>query len=136
MSASRSPAAARSALMGYLRFLVWAVAAAVAAALLGYMPTRRLGGEGAIPALIAGCAIGVIASAVGALPILLARKSGATPSPVQGLLSMAIRLAVLVVLGVSAGLSGVFAIRLLIVWIGLGYAVQLGLDVRYAVRGF
>ncbi len=136
MSASRSPAAAPSALMGYLRFLVWAVAAAVAAALLGYVPTRRLGGEGAIPALIAGCAIGVIASAVGALPILLARKSGATPSPVQGLLSMAIRLAVLVVLGVSAGLSGVFAIRPLIVWIGLGYAVQLGLDVRYAVRGF
>lgn len=130
MSASRSPTAE------YLRFLVWAVAAAVAAALLGYVPTRHLGGEGAVPALIAGCAIGVIASGVGALPILLARRSGAAPSPVQGLLSMAIRLAVLVVLGVSAGLSGAFATRPLIIWIGLGYAVQLGLDVRYAVRGF
>ena len=130
MSASRSPAAE------YARFLVWAVAAAVAAGLLGYIPTRRLGGEGALPALIAGCAIGVIASAVGALPILLARKSGAPLSPVQGLLSMAVRLAVLVVLGLSLGLSGWFAVRPLLVWIALGYAAQLALAVRYSVRGF
>lgn len=136
MSVSRSPAAARSALMGYLRFLAWAVAIGVAAALLGYLPTRRLSGDGALPAMIAGIVIGVIASGAGALPILLARRSGAPPSPVQGLLSMAVRLAVLVVLGVSAGLSGVFPARPLIVWVGLGYVVQLGLDVRYAVRGF
>jgi hypothetical protein len=129
MSASRSPTAE------YARFLVWAVAIAVAAALLGYVPTRRLEGEGALPALIAGCAIGVIASAVGAVPILLARRSGAAPSPVPGLLSTAIRLAALVVLGVSAGLSGVFETRPLIVWIALGYVAQLALDVWYAVRG-
>jgi hypothetical protein len=129
MSASRSPAAE------YLRFLVWAVAIGVAAALLGYAPTWRMGGDGALPAMAAGIGIGVIASGVGALPILLARRSGAALSPVQGLLSTAIRLAVLVVLGVSAGLSGVFETRSLIVWIALGYAAQLALDVRYAVRG-
>lgn len=129
MSVSRSPAAE------YLRFLLWAVAIGVAAALLGYVPTRRMGGDGALPAMIAGLVIGLIASAVGALPILLARRSGAAPSPVQGLLSTAVRLAALVVLGVSAGLSGVFETRTLIVWIALGYAAQLALDVRYAVRG-
>lgn len=130
MSALRSPAAE------YLRFLVWAVAVAAAAALLGYAPTRRLSGEAALPAMVAGCAIGLIASAVGALPILMARRSGAAPSPVQGLLSTAIRLGVLVVLGVSVGLSGAFETRPLIVWIALGYVVQIALDVRYAVRGF
>ncbi|PYQ57539.1 MAG: hypothetical protein DMF53_22370 [Acidobacteria bacterium] len=129
MSASRSPAAE------YLRFLLWAVAIGVAAALLGYVPTRRMGGDGALPAMIAGLVIGLIASAVGALPILLARRSGAVPSPIQGLLSTAIRFAALVVLGVSAALSGAFATRPLIVWIALGYAAQLALDVRYAVRG-
>ena len=129
MSASRAPAAE------YVRFLLWAVAIGVAAALLGYAPTRRLGGDGALPAMVAGIVIGVIASAVGAVPILLARRSGSAPSPVQGLLAMGIRLAVLVVLGVSAGLSGVFETRPLIVWIALGYAAQLALDVRYAVRG-
>jgi hypothetical protein len=129
MSAPRSPAAE------YRWFLVWAVAVGIAAALLGYAPTRRLEGAGALPAMVAGCAIGVIASAVGALPILFARRSGAAPSPVQGLLSTAIRLGVLVVLGVSVGLSGWFETRPLVAWIGLGYAAQIALDVRYAIRG-
>jgi hypothetical protein len=130
MTASRSPIA------GYLRFLAWAVAVGAAAALLGYVPTRRLGGEGALPAMVAGCAIGVIASALGALPILISRKSGSAPSPVPGLLSMAIRLAVLVVLGLSMGLSGWFEVRPLVVWIAIGYGALLALDVWYAVRGF
>jgi hypothetical protein len=126
----------RPPLRGYLRFLGWTVAVGAGAALLGYAPTRRIAGPGALPALIAGCAIGVIASAVGALPILFSRRRGGPPSPVEGLLSTAVRLAVLVVLGVSTGLSGAFEVRPLVVWIALGYAAQLGLDVWYAVRGF
>jgi hypothetical protein len=86
--------------------------------------------------MLAGCAIGVIASAVGALPILMARRSGSAASPVQGLLSTAVRLAVLVVLGLSVGLSGAFEVRPLVVWIALGYGALLALDVWYAVRGF
>jgi hypothetical protein len=130
MTVSRSPAA------GYLRFLAWAVAVGVAAALLGYAPTRRLGGEGALPAMMAGCAIGVIASAVGALPIALSRRPVATASPLQGLISMGVRAATVVVLGLSVGLSGWFESRPLLIWIALGYVAQLALDVWYAVRGF
>jgi len=130
MTVSRSPAA------GYLRFLAWAAAVGVAAALLGYAPTRRLGGEGALPAMMAGCAIGVIASAVGALPIALSRRPGATASPLQGLISMGARAATVVVLGLSVGLSGWFESRPLLIWIALGYVAQLALDVWYAVRGF
>jgi len=130
MSSARSPAAE------YLRFLVWAVAVGVVLALLGYAPTRRLGGEGALPAMIAGCAIGVIASAVGALPIVLARQSGHS-APLQGMLvSMASRLAAVLALGLSAGLSGWFESRPLLIWIALGYVAQLVLDTRYATRGF
>ncbi len=58
----------------YLRFLGWAVVVGVALALLGYVPTRRLGGEGALPAMVAGCVIGVIASAVGATAIARYRR--------------------------------------------------------------
>jgi len=130
MTASRSPVA------GYLRFLAWAVAVGVAAALLGYAPTRRLGGEGALPAMMAGCAIGVIASAVGALPIALSRRPGAAASPLQGLISMGVRAATMVVLGLSVGLSGWFESRPFLIWIALGYVAQLALDVWYAVRGF
>ena len=125
----------RSPVAEYLRFLAWAAAIGIALVLLGYPATRRLGGEGAIPAMIAGCAIGILASAVGALPVFLARRSSAR-DPLQGLLlSMALRLAAVVVLGLAAGLSGWFEIRPLLIWIAFGYVATLPLDVRYAVRG-
>lgn len=130
MSATRSPAAE------YLWFLVWALSIGAAAALLGYAPTRRLGGEEALPAMVAGIVIGVIASAVGALPIALARRRGEPVSPMQGLAAMGVRAAAVVVLGLSVGLSGWFEGRSLLIWIALGYVAQLALDVWYAVRGF
>jgi hypothetical protein len=129
MTGARSPAAE------YLRFLAWAAAIGIALVLLGYPATRRLGGEDAIPAMIAGCAIGIIASAIGALPVFFARRSSSR-EPLQGmLLSMALRLAAVVVLGLAVGLSGWFEIRPLLIWIALGYVATLPLDVRYAVRG-
>jgi hypothetical protein len=51
------------------------------------------------------------------------------------LISMALRLATVVVLGLSLGLSGWFAPRPLLIWIALGYVAQLALDTRYATRG-
>jgi hypothetical protein len=130
MTTPRTPAA------DYLRFVGLAVGIATVAALLGYAPTRRLAGDGALPAMIAGCLVGVIASALGALPVLASRRSSARVSPVNGLLSMGIRAAALVVLGVSLGLSGGFETRPLLVWIAIGYGALLPLDVWYAVRGF
>lgn len=129
MTGSRSPAAE------YLRFLALAAAVGVVLVLLGYPATRRLGGEAAIPAMIAGCAIGILASAMGALPVFFSRRSGARDA-IQGvLLSMAVRLAAVVVLGLAAGLSGWFEIRPLLIWIAFGYVATLPLDVRYAIRG-
>jgi hypothetical protein len=136
MNVSRPPAAAQSPRAGYLRFLVWASLIGVAAILLGYVPTRRLGGESALPAMMAGVAIGVIASAVGALPIALSRRQGAPASPLQGLAAMGLRAATVLVLGLSVGFSGWFDSRPLLIWIALGYVAQLALDVWYAVRGF
>lgn len=133
MTPVRSPAAE------YLRFLVYTVAVGVVLVLLGYAPTRRLGGEGALPAMVAGCVIGILASAVGALPVALARRS-ARRAPLQGALqgmlgAMALRFATVLTLGLSAGLSGWFEIRPLLIWIALGYVAQLALDTRYATRG-
>jgi hypothetical protein len=119
-----------------LRFLGWAVIVAVVSALLGYAPTLRLGGAGALPAMFAGCAIGLVASAVGALPAALSRRK-VQAAPLQGMLAaMGLRLATVVVLGVSVGLSGWFESRALLIWIALGYIGQLALDTRYAIRGF
>lgn len=127
--------AVRSSAAEYLRFLAWTVAIGVTAALLGYAPTRRLGGEAALPAMMAGCAIGVIASAVGALPVAFSRRAGAQPSPVRGLMAMGVRVAALLALGLSVGLSGWFETYPLLIWIAIGYMSQLALDVWYTVRG-
>jgi hypothetical protein len=127
---------ARPAVAEYLRFMGWTVAVGVALALLGYAPTRRLGGEGALPAMVAGCVIGVLASAVGAIPVARARRAG-LPVPLQGMLgSLALRFATVLVLGLAIGLSGWFETRPLLIWIALGYVAQLALDTRYATRGF
>lgn len=132
MNGVRSPAAE------YLRFLLWAVGVGAALAVLGYAPTRRLGGEEALPAMLAGCVIGILASAVGALPVALTRRPGAQRlPPLQGMLaSMALRFATVVVLGLAVGFAGWFEPRPLLLWIGLSYVAQLAVDVRYVVRGF
>jgi drug/metabolite transporter (DMT)-like permease len=125
----------RSPFAEYLRFLVYAVAVGAVLLLLGYAPTRRLGGSEALPAMAAGCVIGILASAVGAIPVVLARRSG-RGSPLQGMLtSMALRFMAVLALGLSAGLSGWFESRPLLIWIAIGYVAQLPLDARYATRG-
>jgi hypothetical protein len=124
----RSPSAG-----GYLRFLAWVVAVTAALALVGWVPTRRLGGEDAIPAMLAGCAVGILASALGGVPIALVR-GGQTARTQALLLSMAIRLGAVVILAVAAVLSGWFARGPLLLWIAIGYMAQLVVDTRYALQ--
>src|SRR5947208_923884 len=77
-----------------------------------------------------------MASAVGALAVLSARRAGSAV-PLNGMLAaMALRFATILILGLSLGLSGWFATRPLLIWIALGYVAQLALDARYATRGF
>jgi hypothetical protein len=120
---------------GYLRFLAWAVGVTVVAALLGWLPTRRLGGEEAIPAMLAGCAVSLLASALGGVPIALARGAGSTQQGrMQSLLmAMGVRFAAVVVLGLAAVLSGLFRTVPFLLWVAIGYAVQLVVETRYAL---
>jgi uncharacterized membrane protein len=133
MTNARSPAAE------YLRFLAWVVGAAVLIALVGALPTRRLGGDEAIPAMIAGCAIGILASAAGGIPIARGRRAAET-DPAEKLkvmmLSMALRLMAVVALGAAASLSGEFERVPLLLWIALGYVTLLAVDTWYAAKGF
>ena len=131
MTAARSPAAE------YLRFSGWALAAATGAALLGYLPTLRLGGEGALPAMIAGCAVGFLASLAGGVPVALARRSPQPAVRSQALMaSMAVRFGVVLALGLAAALSGLFERGPLLVWIAVSYMALLVVDTWYAVKGF
>lgn len=131
MTDARTPAAE------YLRFLAWVVGVAVLIAAIGALPTRRLGGPEAIPAMIVGCAIGALASALGGIPVARGRGEA---NPAQQLnvvlLSMAVRFAVVIVLGAAAALSGGIERMPLLLWIAISYVALLAVDTRYAVKGF
>lgn len=131
MTAARSPAA------GYLRFLVWATVGTAAVALVGYLPTLRLAGPGAVPALIAGCAVGLLASLAGGVPVAL-MPAGAAPEVRYRttMLAMAVRFVVALALGLAVALSGLVPVRPLLVWVAIVYVALLVVDTWYAVKGF
>jgi hypothetical protein len=122
----------------YLRFLAWGIGTTVAAALVGWIPTRRLAGEEALPALIAGCVVALLASAIGGVPVVRTRSrpDAMRRGPTAALAATGLRLAATVVLGAAAVLSGWFAVRPLVVWIAIAYVVLLVVDTRYAVTAF
>jgi hypothetical protein len=129
--------APRSRLSGYLRFLVCAVTVAALLAALGYVPTRRLGGAEAVPAMLAGCLIGVLAALAGALPVVFGRGANTPAARLQAiLLAMAVRFGAILVLGLAAALSGWFERRPLLIWIAISYLGLLVLDTRFLLKSF
>jgi hypothetical protein len=100
---------------------------------VGVVPTRRLGGNDAVLAMFTGCAISLLSAALAGLLLV----SSAAPTPEarmqRSFLAMVVRLAVVVVLGAAAALSGMFATQPLILWIGIAYVALLPLEVRLAI---
>ena len=89
----------------YARFLGLAVAIVFGLCALGWLPTRRLAGPGAVAAMAAGCAISLVSAALaGWLLIVVGGETGEARMQ-RSFLAMVVRLAVVVVLGLAAALS-------------------------------
>lgn len=127
---------ARSPAAGYLRFLAWATVLTAAVAGIGYLPTLRLGGRGAVPAMIAGCVVGWLSSLAGGVPVALARGAAPETAYQRTMLSMAVRFVLALALGLAAALSGIFERGPLLLWIAITYMALLVVDTWYAVKGF
>lgn len=128
-------AAGRSRTAGYLRFLVWVTVVAAAVAALGAVPTRRLAGEDGIPALLAGCLIGAIASLAGGLPVFFGPPAASPAGRLQAtLLAMAVRLGVVLALGLAVALSGWFERVPLLIWIAVSHLALLVVDTRFMLK--
>jgi hypothetical protein len=117
----------------YVRFLGLAVGLVVALCAVGYLPTRRLAGADATGAMAAGCGISLVAAALAGW--LLTAVGAETPEArmQRGFLAMVVRLAVVIVLGLAAALSGEFARAPLLFWMATAYVVLLPLEVRLAI---
>ncbi len=117
-----------------LSLLMVTVGTVAALAAIGYVPTTRLGGPEAVPAMLAGCAVSTLASLFGAVPTLLALRKPAKFLPQSILLSTALRFLVVLLLTLATALSGWFDAAPLLVWIAISYVVLLLVDSVYALR--
>ncbi|HVZ20304.1 MAG TPA: hypothetical protein VG871_04540 [Vicinamibacterales bacterium] len=117
----------------YARFLGLEAAIVIAVGAAGLVPTRRLAGPDGVYGMLAGCGIGLLSAALAGL--LLVAVAADTPEArlQRSFLAMTVRLAVVVVLGAAAALSGLVAREPLLFWIGTTYVVLLPLEVRLAL---
>jgi hypothetical protein len=129
MTSKRSPAVKQ-----VLWLLALAMIVAVMTAAIGYYPTTRIGGRGAVVGMLAGCAISLIGSFVGSIPIVLALHGPARRMPQAVLTSTALRFLVVLLLALSAALSGWFDRAPLLVWVAISYVLLLAVDTVFAVR--
>jgi len=86
----------------YIRFLGLAALVVTALMGIGFLPTRRLAGEAALPAMLVGCLISLAAALMAGW--LLVGAEGKTPTARMqaAFLAMVVRLAVVVALGLMA----------------------------------
>lgn len=114
------------------RFFLWVAGITGLLLLLGYVPTRHLGGPQAVPAMIAGCVASAVAAILGALPVTLGRGRGANALPLV-LASMAVRFGAVLVLALALALSGRFERAPLLLWVAVSYLALLGAEVPYTI---
>ncbi len=117
----------------YFRFLGLAFAIVVVLMAVGVVPTRRLAGEAAVPAMAIGCAISFVSAALAGW--LLTVVNAVTPElrMQRAFLAMVVRLAVVVVLGLAAALSGAVDRMPLLFWLAATYMALLPLEVKLAI---
>ncbi len=117
----------------YARFLGAAVAIVAGLGAIGWLPTRRLAGEGAVVAMAAGCGISLLSAALAGWLLIVVPADTPEGRMQRGFLAMVVRLAVVVVLGTAAALSGELARQPLLFWIGIAYMALLPLEVKLAI---
>jgi hypothetical protein len=129
-SATRDSGAA--ALREFLGFCGWVLGAGLVLGALGYLPTRRFAGEGAVAAMFGALAAVTLGSIIGGLPILLARRRGAA-KPGVVMSSMLVRLVAVVLLAAALALGLDLPTGPFLVWLALSYLLLLVVDTRYAM---
>lgn len=100
---------------------------------IGWLPTRRLGGAGALGAAAAGCGISLLSAAMAGWFIVSVAADSPQARMQRAFLAMGIRVVVVLVLGVAAALSGVFQRAPLLIWLVIAYVGLLPLEVMLAL---
>ena len=83
--------------------------------------------------MVAGCAISLLSAALAGWLLIVVGAETPEARMQRGFLAMIVRLAVVVVLGIAAVLSGEFARAPLLFWMATAYVALLPLEVRLAI---
>ncbi len=124
----------RRPLRRFLGFLCLLILVTLSLALIGWPPTRRLAGEGALSAMLAGVGVSLIASVAGGLPILVAELRRGSAAIRDPLASLAVRLLLALAGAIYVLLLGTVAKTPFLIWVGISYLLLLPVDVRYIVH--
>jgi hypothetical protein len=115
----------------YLLFLAALVGLTLAVQAIGYLPTRSVAGEAALPAMALACWVAFFGSAVGGLPIATARAGG-----LEGLkrftASMVLRLLVTALLAAAVIWLLSPERKPFLLWLAISYLVLLVADTGFA----
>jgi hypothetical protein len=116
-----------------IRFLGGEALIVAALCAIGWIPTERLAGPEALPAMIAGGAISLVSAALAGW--LMNTIDGSTPEGRmrRGMFAMFARLGMVIALSAAAVLSGEFVQRPLLFWMAATYLALLPLEVRLAI---
>lgn len=104
----------------------------VALAVLGFLPTRNLAGDPGLVAMAAALLAGLAASIAGTLPIWWSRHQHPSRSIPNQLGAMALRLLVVVLLGIAFALSGLVHVPTFLIWLAIGHSGLLIADTVFA----
>lgn len=125
----------RQAVGLHARFTIALVGVAALLALIGRLPTSRLGGSSGVEAMWMALAIDVVASSLAGLPITFARVHPRKEQLISvSLGSMALRMALVVLLALAFVLAGKVHEKAFLLWVAIGYLVLLPIDTHYALR--
>ncbi len=120
----------------YRGFLGTVIAVSAALVALGYLPTARLGGPGAVGAMVAACAVSAFASAVSGLLLAQAGRVPRHQAVNLALGSLVVRLLLALMVGGAAAASGWLDTEPFLIWLAISYLALLVVDTGYALRVF
>ena len=117
---------------GYPRFLRNAMGILASLFALGYLPTARLAGTEGVRAMAAGCGVSLVGSLVGTVPFLVSRSKTAVEALPAVIGSIALRMVSVIALATAVALSGLFAVKPLLLWVVISHVGLLVADTLYA----
>ena len=117
----------------YLRFVLLLTVVVAGLLVIGWVPTRNLGGPEAISGMLLGCGLSLLAAVVGGLPQVAFGARAPRDQGIAALLSLAIRMGLTLMGALAAVLSGLVAPNAFLLWVGISYLSLLAVDVMFVL---